>query len=116
MVRVCRHEQALRRVILFRAKDVSYGGYGGPRHVDYGEKEEADHPVIPGMPAAAPPRKEPKKEKKDTKRKDTEYVSMSAFLQHSRHLYCTGLPFTAAHDSCTQLRLTQASCAGSELC
>ena len=40
--------------------------------MDYGEKEEADQPVIPGMPAAAPPRKEPKKEKKDTKRKDTE--------------------------------------------
>ena len=53
---------------------MSYGGYGGPRHVDYGEKEEADHPVIPSMPAAAPPRKEPKKytmkDRKVTKKKD----------------------------------------------
>ena len=50
---------------------MSYGGYGGPRHVDYGEKEEVEDPVIPGMPAAPPPRKEPKK---DTKRKDTQCV------------------------------------------
>lgn len=52
---------------------MSSGGYGGPRHVDYGEKEEVDHPVIPGMPASPPPRKEPKK---DAKRKDTKCVHM----------------------------------------
>ena len=57
-------------------EEAATGGYGGPRHVDYGETEEAGHPVIPGMPAAAPPRKEPKKEKKDTKR--TKYVPSSA--------------------------------------
>ena len=52
---------------------MSSGGYGGPRYVGYGEKEEADHPAIPGLPAVAPPRKEPKsdakKDKKDTKKK-----------------------------------------------